>query len=102
MKITLTTAQAAQQLSEDEYLAWSFYGAYALINHMEELEAELGEELELDVIALRCEYSEYKNAMEAAKLYTDSVDNEADALIYLQENTEVIEVREGGIIIREF
>jgi hypothetical protein len=102
MKITLTTAQAAQQLSEDKYGAWSFYGAYALINHMEELEAELGEELELDVIALRCEYSEYKNAMEAAKLYTDSVDNEADALIYLQENTEVIEVSEGGLIIRDF
>jgi hypothetical protein len=68
----------------------------------------LGEETELDVCAIRCEFSEFSNATLAALAYDWQKDeeksdeeNEADALEYLNENTSVIQF-DGGLIIQDF
>ena len=64
--------------------------------------------MELDTIALCCEYSQYKNAIEASDVYGRYYDIEAtedektkSALEYLQNNTQVITF-DGGIIIQDF
>lgn len=108
MKITLTTYQIAVYLMQDDNANWSRSGAYALADYLQELEDSLGEEQDFDVVAIRCDFSEYPTAVEAAGAYGWSADeseyddaNEAAALSWLQDRTSVIEF-DGGVIIATF
>lgn len=95
---------------------FSYEGRKALFAHMEELEDDCGVELELDPIAICCEFSEYANAYDCAKEYDyeevldlepyGSVDllevaklEEEQALGWLQDRTTVIEHDKGIIIV---
>ena len=80
MKIILSTSQAADLLLQDKRANWSYDGANALVRHLEHWEAESGEELELDVVELRCDWSEYKSAMEAARDFGWTEETEWDGL----------------------
>ena len=51
---------------------FSYEGKKALFYFLEEMEEDTGEEMEIDVIALCCEFSEYGSADEAASEYFDS------------------------------
>ena len=116
MKETLTTGNAASRLYEDEYAGCSYEGARALVEHLEEMEDEIGEEIEFDVVALRCEYTEYGSAEEAVEACSsDDYDNlreqsdgDADDLKelcmeYLLDHTIVILIPESdGIIIQDY
>ena len=105
MKKTLTTSEAAAMLAADENANWSCAGAYALVEHLEELERDTGEEIEFDVIALRCEYDEYESALQAAEEYgwdSDAEeDAEEDALKWLEDRTTVVAF-DGGVIVQQF
>jgi hypothetical protein len=113
MKATLSTSQAADLLKADTNARWSRSGALALVEYLEELESDTGTEIEFDAVAIRCDYSEYDSALEAAKEQgyepnpnlgeeeQDDDDKEADALSWLQDHTQVIEF-EGGVIIASF
>lgn len=77
---------------------------------MEEYEESTGEELELDVVALCCDWSEYETALEAVlelsshystDTETDEDEQESTALEYLQDQTQVI-VFNGGILVESF
>ena len=59
MKTTLTTRQIVDALGTDKNANWSYQGASALAEYLEEIEGDTGEELELDVVAIRCDYSEH-------------------------------------------
>lgn len=61
MKIALNTYEAADLLLNDENANWTSSGALAMIEFLEDIELGLGEEMELDVVAIRCDYSEYKS-----------------------------------------
>lgn len=116
MKETLTTGNAASRLYEDEYAGWSYGGARALVEYLEELEDDIGEEIEFDRVALRCEYTEYGSAEEAVESCSDDdyddlkEQSEGDAddlkelcMEYLLHHTTVIEIPESdGIIIRKY
>jgi hypothetical protein len=52
--------------SHDRQDQFSYNGKTALFDYLEEIEEGCDTEIELDVIALCCEYSEYKTAMERA------------------------------------
>ena len=88
---------------------FSYEGKRALYDYLIELEEGCGEELELDVIALCCDFSEYNTALEAAKEYgfeadtSDSCEDtpESAALEWLRDRTTVLEF-DGGIIIQGF
>ena len=110
MKNTLTTNQVADALYDDKNAGWTYAGAKALAEYLEELEDDMGEEMELDVVAVRCEFTEYESATEAAADYVDKdepfegeteEDLEKASLEYLQERTQVVEF-DGGIIIQQF
>ena len=86
---------------------FSYEGKKALFEYLEEYESQSGETLELDVIALCCEYSEYSTAKEAAENYgfepedEDEDEAETEALNFLEDGTTVIEF-DGGVIILDF
>lgn len=118
MKTTLTTTQAANILADDENSSFSQAGAYALVEYLEELEQDCGEEIEFDHIAIRCDYSEYDSLQDWADDYfgapmdewceeigADKGDNDdkLDEKIreYIQDHGQIIEF-DGGIIVSSF
>ena len=75
---------------------------YALFDYFEKLEEDTDTEITLDPIAICCEWAEYSSIMEAANdngfrgVKGDS--EEAQALDYLHEHTQVVEFS-GGIVV---
>lgn len=111
MYSNLSTAEAVSLLMGDDNDGWSRDGAEALIEYLEELESSGGKSIEFDRIAIRCEYSEYSTALEAAQDYDftppeteDDEDEdviEAAAIAYLEYRTTIIKFN-GGVIIQQF
>lgn len=70
MKDTLTTNQAADRLAQfRDGSHFSYEGARALVEYLEELEDECEEEIEFDPIAFCCEYAEYPSIVDWAEDY---------------------------------
>jgi hypothetical protein len=121
MKTTLTAYDIAHALKSDENAAWSWNGARALAEYLEEYEEGTGEELELDVVAIRCDFSEYESLQDWLKEYQgedclavaleragidlngDEEDEEIDDLIrsFIQDHGTLIEF-DGGVIVSSF
>ena len=108
MKETLTTNEIARKLREDENAGWSYAGALALAEYLEQRDEDNGEETEFDRVEIRCDYSEHSSAAEAAGDYgwepvkdNDEDQNETAALGFLHGSTTVIEF-DGGVIIQNF
>jgi len=89
---------------------FSYEGLKALFEYLEELEESCGEEIELDVISLCCDYCEHKSAVDCIKDHgygfefeegQDDEEKEEAALEWLKDNTQVIEF-DGGVIIQQF
>jgi hypothetical protein len=111
---TLSTSEAVDILTADQYAGWSAAGARALVEYLEQVEEEGGERIEIDPVAIRCDYSEYTSAVEAASDLSDweyrpdesGADYDEDeaeehARQYLQDRTTVI-VFDGGVIVQAF
>ena len=84
--------------------SFSYEGFGALYDYLTDMEDDTGEDMELDVIGICCDFSEHDNARACVKDlgYDDfDGDNEEDAINYLNENTTVI-VFNSGIIIAGF
>ena len=117
MKETLTTNEIAHKLREDDNANWSYAGALALAEYLEEMEEGTGSELEFDRVAIRCDFSEYKGLREWAEDYfggitkweealsiePDTTPDECDKRIwdYIMDRGTLIEF-DGGIIVSSF
>jgi len=100
MKITLSTTQAIHHLDRDHF---SYSGAKALIEYLEELEECEGVEMELDAVALACQYNEYESFTEAYQdRYQGEKITETEAQEYFESETIVIPFDGGVIIDSEF
>lgn len=94
-------------LLADTNARWSYNGARALVEHLEEMEEDCGIEIELDVVAIRCDWRQYTSASEAADEYGWEWDGEApdmrehDAADWLRQQTIVLDF-EGGVIVQLF
>lgn len=103
---------------------FSYAGLKALFSYLEEYEEATGEEIELDVIALCCEYTEYTDIAEFISTYSDSyivwetepeeadeeegieevegvIDYEA-TLDKIRDYTQVIDIDGESFIIQDF
>ena len=88
---------------------FSYDGLRALFDHLEEIEQDTGEEIELDPIALCCDYAE-DDAVSIAGQYgidlsdcEDGDDKEEAVQDYLEENTDLIASLPGGVFVyRQF
>ena len=57
---------------------FTYEGKKALFEYLEEYEEATGEEIELDIIALCCDYTEFENLKEFQKSYGDEYKNFED------------------------
>ncbi len=98
MKQTINFSQfcdAFKDMNGDNNLTYD--GKRALYDYLEEYEDATGEEVELDVIALCCEYTEYENLEELQENYTD-----IDSMEELEDHATVIKVDDDRFIIQDF
>jgi len=100
MKVTVTENDFANAFRAIRPGHFSPDGLAALFAHLEELET-MGEEMELDVIALCCDFSEYPDALTVAEDIGWECEDEEDAFARLNSETTVIDF-DGGIIIENF
>lgn len=116
MKYTLSTYEAAERLFNDENANWTRAGAFALVEYLEELEEDTGEEIEFCPVGLRCDYSQYESldawakeqwltpedAWKELRLVNGDTD-ELDAAIrdYIRDYGTLLEF-DGGIIVSSF
>jgi hypothetical protein len=78
-------------------------GLRALFDYLEELEQDTGDEYELDVIALCCDFAEFDTAEDAAREYGWTPEHGASPLEWLREQTSVIEVHgHTQVIVQSF
>ena len=111
MKITIN-----ESIFKDQFRLYegsnqfSSNGLTALYDYLEEVYDESTEyEYNLDVVSLCCDFTEYKNALEAALDYNsftidenlNEEEQEKKALELLSDNTLIITF-EGGIIVQNF
>lgn len=79
---------------------FSYDGANALQEYLEQLSEDMGENIEYDPIALCCEYSEYSSLEEFNEAYNSS--SPFDSWDEVAENTTVIRFGQGAAIVGEF
>ncbi len=84
----------------DEFMAirpdnFSRSGLHALFDYIEELEHDMREQIELDVIALCCDFSDYKTEDEIRDAYNIPKEDE------ISDYTTVI-YHDDGVIIQQF
>ena len=87
---------------------FSYEGKVALYEYLTELEDSTGFEIELDMIALCCEYTEYENFAEFRDDYEDYVyEHKIKGIEDIHEHTQVIEFtnevyKNKSFIIQQF
>ena len=84
----------AFQIRKDSF---TYEGKRALFDYLEEFEEGTGEEIELDVIELCCEYTEYESLAELQESYTD-----IKSIEDLGDHTTVIMVGDASFIIQNY
>lgn len=107
MKTTVTIYDFHRFFQESQYKDnFSYEGRNALFNYLEEID----EDMEFDIVAICCDFTEHEYALECAEEYgfDSGLDEEdesrnlhSEALEWLRERTTVIEF-DGGIIIQNF
>ena len=79
---------------------FSYDGLNSLFDYFEELEEDMGQEIDFDPIAICCEFSEYENLNEIKESYSSVEINNIDDLRY---HTNVIEIDDSDkLIIQDF
>jgi len=73
---------------------FSYKALVALFAHMEEMEEQTGEPLQLDVIGLCCEYAEYEDIEEYNADYT-----KAETMEDIEDRTTVIYIGRGDAFL---
>jgi len=98
----------------DRNATFSYKGKRALFDYLENYSEETGEIVELDIVALCCDYTEYDSALDAWREYAgyqtpaekaaNPIEDitEEEALEYLNDHTQVMEIEGGGVIIAQF
>lgn len=109
MKTTITQSDFVSAFKGNSERKDQFsYGALcALFDYYEQMEQDTGEEMELDVVAICCDWTEYATALEAAQAYGWETDepqdersdtSEKEALVFLSDNTQIIELASGVVV----
>ena len=90
MKHTLDHYEIVNALLNDENAIWTRLGANALAQELEEYEESTGEELEFDIVAIRCDWNE-DTAEELISNYSQNPDDTLEDVIqYVEDHTFLI------------
>ena len=77
---------------------FSYEGLKALFEWFEELENDTGEEMELDVVAICCDFTEY----ESLKEYNEDYDKEYEEIDEIADDTTLIKIDDEQFIIQQY
>lgn len=117
MKQTLSHYDVVNAIWEVYDHQFSYAAAQELATYYEDLEEDVGEEIELDPVAIACEWTEYANDEELVEAYeyllpdvgeSDDQDvwelaDKLDAILdYLNNDTTVIKLNSGEYIVQAF
>ena len=75
---------------------FTYKGKKALFEYLEEYEDSTGEEIELDIIALCCEFAEFESLKEFQNAYSNKYKSFED----IEHNTMLIPVEDKSFIIQ--
>ena len=89
---TVTERDFISAFLDYEYYNFSIEGLKSLFGYFENLMEETGEQIELDVVAISCEYEEFDDVDELERVWGRSLEK-------VQEVTTVIPVGNTGKII---
>lgn len=98
---TIRTEEIAHRLCQDEYAGWhkNYIACLAIANYLEDLSEGLNTPIELDIVAIRCEYSLMYNLADFNRQY----DKECETLDDVREFTQIIEIETSdSFIIQDF
>ena len=73
---------------------FSYEGLHALFEYIEQVEDDIGEEIELDVVGICCDYTEYDSLEEFNGAMNYLSDDKIYTLDDIREETVVIEIPE--------
>ena len=76
---------------------FSYDGLFALFEYFEDIEMQTGEPIELDVIAICCDFAEYGSLEEMQQSYPD-YETEED----FSDQTLILPLDNGGYVIQQF
>ena len=93
---TITFSEFCDSFSDTYRNNFTYNGKRALFDYLEQYSEDTGNPVELDTVALCCDYSEFADLEEVQAQYPDIKSMED-----LQDSTIVIEF-EGGLIIQQF
>jgi len=88
IKQTINFSQFIDSFSEERKSTFSYEGKRALFDYLEQLSEDTGEDIELDTVALCCEYTEYDNLKALQNDYP-----KIKTIEELQDNTQVIPIK---------
>jgi len=77
---------------------FSYKGKKALFEYLEQLEEDLDEEIELDVIALCCDFTEYEDLAE----FQNEHGKEYESIEDIEDSTIVIKIDNDSFIIQAY
>jgi hypothetical protein len=99
MKVTINFdgfERAFQRYGRGEQ--FSYEGLQALFEWLEDIESDMGEEQELDVIGLCCEFAEF----ESLKEFQDDYGTDYESIEDIENDTIVIPIDKESFIIQQF
>jgi hypothetical protein len=100
MKQTISFGQFQDAFyNMDRQNQFSYKGKKALFEYLEEYEDSTGEQIELDIIALCCDYTEYDSLEDFHLEYDAEEFPDIDAITW---HTQVIEIDDDAFIIQSF
>ncbi len=84
---------------EDQF---SHEGKKALYDYLEELSEDIGEPIELDIIGLCCDYTEYDSLEEFLNDYGYTICEDINDIEDIRDYTTVIQINNKSFIIQDF
>ena len=94
----INEVEGIRMLLADEYANWTVDQAEALLEYYDQYSEDLEEDMELDTVAIRCEWSAYASIKEALADHGSPITWEG-----LQEQTGTIEgLNDGSVLVHEF
>ncbi len=103
---TPSLSNLTHQLTQDEYANWSYDDAHAIVEYLDELSDDTGENIEFCPVAIRCDVNSY--TWEDIREYYSNIDDIANAedtdelLEALQDHTSIITHDDDHVVFFTF
>jgi len=101
---TPSLSNLAHQLTQDEYANWTYSDAYAIVEYLDELSDDTGENIEFCPVAIRCDVNSYTwdEIREYYPCTMANAESTDELLEALQDHTSVITYDDDHVVFFTF